>query len=192
MSQNDHKLIERLRSRDEAAFRELVSAYQHKVFNITYRIVGNKAEAEDVAQEVFVSIFKHIGNFRGDAKLSTWIYRIATNQARNRIKYLSRRKHKHHQEYGDAPDSVKEVSPLSGSVDQPEEAALGRELEQIIKEGLESLNEIHRAIIVLRDVQNLSYEEISVIVELPEGTVKSRLFRARVALKDYVKSRYDS
>ncbi len=192
MSSNEAKLIESLRARDEDAFRELVRVYQHKVFNITFRIVGDKAEAEDVAQEVFVAIFKHIDKFRGDAKLSTWIYRIATNHARNRIKYLARRHHKKHTEYDDAPDSAKEVSPLSGSVDHPEEKALGLELEQIIQDGLESLNEIHRTIIVLRDVQNMSYEEIAVIVELPEGTVKSRLFRARVALKEYVKERYES
>ena len=192
MSSNDRKLIRRLRARDEDAFHELVRVYQHKVFNITYRIVGDRAEAEDVAQEVFVAIFKHIDGFRGDAKLSTWIYRIATNHARNRIKYLARRNHKQHQDYEDAPDSAKETSPVSGSVDGPEERAMAKELEQIIQDGLESLNEIHRAIIVLRDVQNLSYEEISVIVELPEGTVKSRLFRARVALKEYVENRYDS
>ena len=90
-SKRDRKLVRALRARDEDAFRELVSVYQHKVFNIIYRILNDRQEAEDVAQEVFITVFKHIDQFRGDAKFSTWLYRIATNHARNRIKYLSRR-----------------------------------------------------------------------------------------------------
>lgn len=192
MSRNERKLVNRLRARDEDAFVELVQLYQHKVFNVVVRIVGDRAEAEDVAQEVFVSIFKHVDGFRGDAKFSTWVYRIATNTARNRIKYLARRSHKYHQNYEDSPDTVKEENPLSGQLDQPEEKAMGKELEVIIKDGLAELNDIHRTIIVLRDIEHLSYAEIAEVVELPEGTVKSRLFRARAALKSYVQERYDS
>lgn len=190
MSSNERKLVSRLRARDEDAFVELVRAYQHRVFNVVVRIVGDRAEAEDVAQEVFVAIFKHIDGFRGDAKFSTWVYRIATNTARNRIKYLSRRSHKYHQNYEDSPDTVKQENPLSGQVDQPEDRAMGKELEAIIKDGLAELNDIHRTIIVLRDIEHLSYAEIAQVVDLPEGTVKSRLFRARSSLRDYVDSRY--
>lgn len=192
MPLKERNLVRQLRARDEAAFAELVRTYQHKVYNVIYRIVGDSAEAEDVAQEVFVSVFKHIDSFRGEAKLSTWIYRIAMNQARNRAKYHSRRAKKSHQEYDDSPDSAKESSPLSADVARPEEMALGKELEEIIQDGLAELNEIHRTILVLRDIQNLAYGEIATIVDLPEGTVKSRLFRARLALKEYVESRYDS
>ncbi len=192
MSRNERKLVSRLRARDEEAFVELVQLYQHQVFNIVVRIVGDRAEAEDVAQEVFVSIFKHVDGFRGDAKFSTWVYRIATNTARNRIKYLARRSHKYHQNYEDSPDTVKEENPLSGQIDQPEEKAMGKELEVIIKDGLAELNDIHRTIIVLRDIEHLTYAEIAEVVDLPEGTVKSRLFRARAALKSYVQERYDS
>lgn len=192
MSSNERKLVSRLRARDEDAFVELVQTYQHKVFNVVVRIVGDRAEAEDVAQEVFVAIFKHVDGFRGDAKFSTWVYRIATNTARNRIKYLARRSHKYHQNYEDSPDTVKDENPLSGTLEQPEEKAMGNELELIIKDGLAELNDIHRTIIVLRDIENLSYAEIAEVVELPEGTVKSRLFRARAALKSYVQERYDA
>lgn len=190
-SLQDRKLVRRLRQRDEDAFCELVRVYQHKVFNVIYRILGDRAEAEDVAQEVFVSVFKHIDGFRGDSKFSTWIYRIATNHARNRLKYLARRSYRDHQNFEDAHDSVKESSPLSGTIDRPDDHLLGKELEQVIQAGLESLSEIHRTILVLRDVEHLSYQEIAEIVELPEGTVKSRLFRARVALKEYIEARYD-
>ncbi len=192
MSLSDRKLVRSLRRREEDAFRELVRVYQHKVFNIVYRILGDRAEAEDIAQEVFVSIFKHIDSFRGDSKFSTWIYRIATNHARNRLKYHARRHQRDHQNFEDAHESVHEDSSFGGKISQPEEAAIGRELERIIQDGLAELSEIHRTIIVLRDVENLSYQEIAEIVELPEGTVKSRLFRARVALKEYVEKRYDS
>lgn len=192
MSLSDRKLVRNLRRRDEDAFRELVRVYQHRVFNIVYRILGDREEAEDVAQEVFVAIFKHIDSFRGDAKFSTWVYRIATNQARNRLKYHARRHRRDHQNYEDAPESAHQDSDFAGTIPQPEDAVLGRELEKIIQEGLAELGEIHRTIIVLRDVELLSYQEIAEIVELPEGTVKSRLFRARVALKEYVEKRYDS
>ena len=84
-------LVRRLRERDEGAFHEMVRLYQHKVFNLVFRMIGNREEAEDVAQEVFVTVFKAIDSFRGDSKFSTWLYRIAANQCKNRIKYLGRR-----------------------------------------------------------------------------------------------------
>lgn len=190
MTWKERKLVRRLRARDEEAFTILVQTYQHKVFNVVLRIVNDRAEAEDVAQEVFVTIFKHVDQFRGDAKFSTWMFRIATNHARNRVKYLSRRSRKKHQDIDDTPDSAMDSSPLSADVARPDEQAAGNELETIIQEGLATLNEIHRTIIILRDIENLAYSEIAEIVELPEGTVKSRLFRARAALKEYVAERY--
>ena len=190
MSLTERKLVRRLKTRDEEAFTELVRTYQHKVFNVVYRIVGNRAESEEVSQEVFVAIFKHIDGFRGDSKLSTWIYRIATNHARNRVKYLARRSQKAHQNFEDTPENKDNDAPLSARIADPHEEAVGNELQEIIRDGLASLNEMHRTIVVLRDVEGMSYAEIAVIVELPEGTVKSRLFRARVALKEYVESRY--
>lgn len=190
MNPNDRKLVRRLKRRDEDAFTELVKTYQHKVFNVIFRILGSKAEAEEVSQEVFIAIFKYIDSFRGEAKLSTWIYRIATNHARNRVKYLSRRSQRAHQDIDDGPETATEDSPLSAYIASPHEEAVGTELEDIIRDGLKTLNEIHRTIVILRDIEGLSYIEISKIVELPEGTVKSRLFRARVALKEYVESRY--
>lgn len=192
MSLSERKLVRRLKLRDEDAFTELVRTYQHKVFNIVFRIVGNRAEAEEVSQEVFVAVFKHIDGFRGDAKLSTWIYRIATNHARNRVKYLARRSQKSHQNFEDTTEKQNVDSPLTSHIADPHEEAVGKELEEIIRDGLAFLNEMHRTILVLRDVEGLSYAEIAEIVDLAEGTVKSRLFRARVALKDYVESRYNA
>lgn len=191
MAWNERKLVRRLRARDEEAFTELVRSYQHKVFNVVYRIVGGRAEAEEVSQEVFVTVFKHIDGFRGDAKFSTWLYRIATNHARNRVKYLARRSERAHQALEDTSEGAIHDGAVGERVADPHEAAVGKELEEIIRDGLASLNEMHRTIVVLRDIEHLSYAEIAEVVELAEGTVKSRLFRARAALKEYVESRYD-
>src|SRR5947199_1921981 len=90
-SLRERVLVRRLQQRDERAFQEVVRLYQHKVFNLVFRMIGNREEAEDVAQEVFVTVFKAIDSFRGESKLSTWLYRIAANQCKNRIKYLGRR-----------------------------------------------------------------------------------------------------
>jgi RNA polymerase sigma-70 factor (ECF subfamily) len=190
MAWNERKLVRKLRARDEDAFTELVRSYQHKVFNIVLRIVGDRSEAEEVSQEVFVTVFKHIGQFRGDAKFSTWLYRISTNHARNRVKYLARRSQRAHQALEDTSEGAIHDGATSERLADPHEAALGNELEAIVQDGLASLNEMHRTILVLRDIEHLSYAEISNVVELPEGTVKSRLFRARAALKEYVESRY--
>lgn len=190
-TRRDRKLVRALRARDEDAFTELVHVYQHKVFNVVYRILGDRQEAEDVAQEVFITVFKHIDQFRGDAKFSTWLYRIATNHARNRIKYLSRRARKQHQDIADTPEGEMSDNPLSSSVARPDRQAQAHELEDIIKLGMQALQAEHREIIVLRDIENMSYSEISEVTGLAQGTVKSRLFRARVALKEYVQARYD-
>lgn len=191
MAWNERKLVRKLRARDEDAFTELVRNYQHKVFNVVVRIVGDRAEAEEVSQEVFVTVFKHIDGFRGDAKFSTWLYRIATNHARNRVKYLARRSQRAHQPLEDTSDGAINDGAVGERVAGPHDAVVGKELEEIIRDGLAFLNEMHRTILVLRDIEHLSYAEIAEVVELPEGTVKSRLFRARASLKEYVESRYD-
>jgi RNA polymerase sigma-70 factor (ECF subfamily) len=189
---HERKLVRALRRRDEEAFSELVRVYQHKVFNVVYRIVGDRQEAEDVAQEVFVAVFKYIDSFRGESKFSTWLYRIAANRAKNRIKFLARRSQNKHQDIDDTPESKINANPFGGQVFRPDEKALGNELHEILKDGLGSLSEEHRAVIVLRDVEGMTYQEISEVLEIAEGTVKSRLYRARVTLKDYVESRYDA
>ena len=104
MSLRERLLIGRLRARDEKAFRELVEEHRDRVFNLTYRMLGNKAEAEDVAQEVFIAVFKTVDTFREESKLSTWIYRVAVNHCKNRIKYLARRHQRDQQELDEHND----------------------------------------------------------------------------------------
>jgi RNA polymerase sigma-70 factor (ECF subfamily) len=188
MTLRERLLIRRLQQRDEKAFGEVVRLYQHKVYNLVYRMLGNREEAEDVAQEVFVTVFKSIDSFRGEAKFSTWLYRIAANHCKNRMKYLGRRSYKSTGELDEAAEREMHASPNGARphVDGPDAVLEGLQMERMVQDGIASLEEEHRALIVLRDVEDMSYEEIGAITGLADGTVKSRLHRARLALKDYM------
>ena len=190
LSRQDKRLIRKLRRRDEDAFRQLVLQYQHKVFNIVYRMIGDRQEAEDISQEVFVTVFKSIDSFRGESKFSTWLFRIATNQCKNRLKYLGRRARGKTQPIDDMVNPPL-ASPLTGASPQPDKVAAGKELESIVQRALATLEDEHRVIIVLRDIEGLPYAEIADITGLNVGTVKSRLHRGRVALKDEVRRQYE-
>lgn len=185
MSRRERVLVRKLRERDEKAFREMVEQYGDRVYNLTYRMLGNREEAEDLSQEVFITVFKSIDSFRGDAKLSTWLYRIAANHCKNRIKYLSRRHDRDQSEYDEElmRDEAAGAATAPNPSPRPDMQLEGVELEQIMQRCIASLDEEHRLLIVLRDVEELSYEEICVITGLPTGTVKSRLHRARMALR---------
>jgi RNA polymerase sigma-70 factor (ECF subfamily) len=188
----EEKLIERLIARDERAFTELMRVYERRVFALVLRMIGNRAEAEELALDVFVQVFKAIGNFRGDSKLSTWIYRIAINLCKNRVKYLKVR----HADEQDDLDGVAERVPLGqarganvAQVERPDEALAGKQVERIVQECIMELEPSFRECLVLRDVEELSYEEIEQITGLPAGTVKSRIHRARGQLKELVERR---
>jgi RNA polymerase sigma-70 factor (ECF subfamily) len=185
MSRWERLLIRKLRERDETAFREIVETYGDRVYNLTYRMLGNREEAEDLSQEVFITVFKSIDSFRGDSKFSTWLYRIAVNHCKNRIKYLARRHDRDQSEYDE--EALREQAAGAATAPnpspRPDKQLEGVELEQIMQRCIAQLEEEHRLVIVLRDVEDLSYEEICAITNLPTGTVKSRLHRARLALK---------
>lgn len=182
---DEKKWIERLRRRDEAAFDELVRQQGPRVLALVERLIGNRAEAEDLTQEVFVSVFKAIGDFRGDSKLSTWIHRIAINHCHNRRKYLGRRARPGREAWDDAgqgADAGAAHAPISEPLPRPDEVAEGNEAERLVREALAALPEDQRELVVLRDLEGMSYDEIGVITGLPEGTVKSKLHRARAEL----------
>ncbi len=189
MSVAERLLIGRLKDRDEDAFGEIVRLYGDKVFNLVYRMLGSRAEADDIAQEVFITVFKTIESFRGEAKFSTWLLRIAANQSKNRIKYLARRATEPEGlEGGSALDvaSVPNTLPLSGRVDGPDVLAEAAELDELLQRGIAALDEEQRLLVILRDVEEMSYEEIGEVTGLPEGTIKSRLHRARMTLKEWL------
>ncbi|MFT3694611.1 MAG: sigma-70 family RNA polymerase sigma factor [Kofleriaceae bacterium] len=182
MSEIERSLLRRLRDRDERAFRELIDEHRDKVFNITYRLLGSRAEAEDVAQEVFISVFKTIDTFREESKFSTWLYRVAVNHAKNRIKYLSRRHDRDRDELDETSNgpngAIGGPQPKS-----PDRALESTQMEKLLQEAIAELDDEQRIVVILRDVEDLSIEEICKITDLPDGTVKSRLHRARLVLR---------
>ena len=183
---NESRFIERLQSRDERAFLELVQLYQARVYKLVLRMVGRPDEAEDMAQEVFVQVFKAVATFRGDSKLSTWIYRIAVNLCKNRLKYLTRRKSEVQDEY-EAAEERAELGAARGvttsDLSRPDQLVEGYQIERIVEIAIAEMDADFREILVLRDIEDLSYEELSQITGLADGTVKSRLHRARAMLK---------
>jgi RNA polymerase sigma-70 factor (ECF subfamily) len=182
LSLSDGPLVKRLCKRDEEAFREMVRRYGDQVFNLVLRMVTNRAEAEDIAQEVFITVFKKIDTFRGESKFSTWLLQIAANHAKNRIKALAR-----HPTTGADVEQVIEAG-VHGSA-QPAEWLEAAETEVLMQRAIANLEEDHRLLVVLRDIQEMSYDEICEITGLPEGTVKSRLHRARMALKETLRGK---
>ncbi|HEX5660873.1 MAG TPA: sigma-70 family RNA polymerase sigma factor, partial [Polyangiales bacterium] len=180
------ELVHKLKLRDEAAFSAFVLRYQERVFRLLLRMLGDRAEAEDLAQEVFISIFKAIDSFRGDSQLSTWVYRVAANHCRNRIKYLTRRRRQLTEGYDEQGDDHMVNAAHHGRSEAPDQLIEAKQTESLLQAGLLSLDDEQRELIVLREVEHLSYEEIMAITGLPEGTVKSRLFRARAGLREYI------
>ncbi|HXU81550.1 MAG TPA: sigma-70 family RNA polymerase sigma factor [Polyangia bacterium] len=191
MSIAERLLIARLRQREEAAFNEVVRLHGDKVFNLVLRMVGTRAEAEDIAQEVFVTVFKSIETFRGESKFTTWLLRIAANHSKNRIKYLARRSTDKNGLEGAPEASLADQgkAPVQAHFDAPDAMLEAAELETLMQEAIAKLDEEHRLLVVLRDIEELSYEEICEITGLPEGTLKSRLHRARMALKEHLEDR---
>ena len=185
----EQELVERLKRRDEAAFNAFVIRYQDRVFRILLRMLGDRAEAEDLAQEVFISIFKAIDSFRGESQLSTWVYRVAGNHCRNRLKYLARRRQKMMDDFDEEIVGGAQGALLPDRQGTPDRLLEARQTEVLLEEGLARLDDEQRELIVLREVEHLSYEEIMAITGLPEGTVKSRLHRARSALREHLERR---
>lgn len=177
------RFIAALKARDERAFNALVARFQDRVYNLIRRLLGNPEEARDVTQEVFVSVFEKVDSYRGDSSIATWIYRIATNHAKNRIKYLSRRKDRQ-KESLEAMLVPPTSSRLSASVPRPDQVYTRETVSRLVDAALGQLDEEQRIVLVLRDVEGQSYEDIAAITGLQLGTVKSRLHRGRQRLKE--------
>ena len=171
---------------DAGAFEILVERHQKKMLNITYRMLGDYDDACDVTQEAFIAAYKAIKKFKGEAKFSTWLYRIVINYAKN---HLKKRKSIETREGVSIDDSekIKEKEILFSSQvmgENPGTRMEKREREEQVQKCISALDEEFKEVLVLRDIQGFSYEEICAILKIPDGTVKSRLSRARGALKD--------
>ena len=165
---------DRLRRGDPRAFEELVIAYQHRVFGVALRMLRNRGEAEEIAQEVFLRVHRTVEDFRGEAKLSTWLYAITSRLCLNRLGSGERRM---------AREGEESLERLRGDAD-PAAHVERIELEAALQRAITELPEERRIVVVLRDFEGLSYEEIAAALDLPLGTVRSRLHRARTDLKE--------
>jgi RNA polymerase sigma-70 factor, ECF subfamily len=171
----DAECVRRVQQGDTDSFEVLVRRHQKAIFNLGYRLLGNYDEAAEVAQEVFLSAFKSIHQFRGDASFSTWLYRIGLNHASTRRKSLSSTQQHH------IPLDGTEVI-ADGAVD-PAKNFEHKEIQQRVQQALNSLDPEDARIVLLRDLQDIPYEDVAEILDIPVGTVKSRLHRARQALR---------
>jgi len=179
------EVIESCKAGDKGAFAEIVLNYQRKVFNIAYRMLGNREEAKDLAQEVFLSVFESIRDLREEVKFEAWLTRITLNHCRNRWKYLKRRHYFNSDSLNDPIETEdgEMERPIYDPLNNPEILCEKKMIQELIQRGLLKLKEDQRELIVLRDLQGFSYEEIGELFSLPEGTVKSKLHRARMDLK---------
>jgi RNA polymerase sigma-70 factor (ECF subfamily) len=178
----ERELVARCRSGDPAAFARLVALHEAMVFNLAGRLLGDVEEARDVAQEVFLQVYRQLGRFEGRSGLKTWIYRIVVNQCHNRRRFWHRR-------CRDKEETLDErfETPAGPGRDQwrasPYEQARSRERARRVQAALLQLSFDQRSVLVLREVEGLSCEEVAAALGIPDGTVKSRLSRAREALR---------
>jgi len=166
------------------AFVYLLAIYQHPVFNLVSHIVANQADAPDVLQDVFVKVFKGIGNFHGESSLKTWIYRIAVHEASNHRRGWIRRhvREPFSVDDPDSPPGAAASEAVSGDR-TPYQVLEQAERQEVVKRALASLAQPYRTVVVLREIEGLSYEEIARVLGVAEGTVKSRLLRGRELLR---------
>jgi len=176
----DRELVAQVMSGQSDAFGAIVERYQDRLYNTVWRLVGNAEDARDLVQDTFVRTYENLGSFRGGSSLYTWMFRIAVNAG------LSHRRRRKPLRLADADDGedgrpIGWADPSSVNPADPLDAA---ETEAIVQRALGELDADQRAVVVLRDIQHLDYQEIADILEVPAGTVKSRLHRARLALRD--------
>ena len=186
---DDFENVSRCQRGDVDAFEEIVRKYQTKMFNISYRVTGDYNDAAEVVQDAFVSAYRSIKSFRGKAKFSTWLYTIVVNLSRNRLKQVKSRALKERYSINDPVDTdnghmqMEYASSDLSVLDRLEK----RDVEQRVQGCINALDGEFREVIVLRDIQGFSYDEIGDMLEIAEGTVKSRLHRARDSIRKCLK-----
>jgi RNA polymerase sigma-70 factor (ECF subfamily) len=181
---DDLRLIEALREGSEEAYEELLSRFQQPVFTLAYRLLGDQSEACDVVQEVFLKVFRNIGAFRGQSSLKTWIYRITVNEAHNARRWFFRHRRKE-VELDTNPSDLRDWKEnIPDGNRSPFDQAVDHERHSMIEAALQRINPIFSEAVVLRDIADMSYEEIADVLGVTLGTVKSRILRGREALRE--------
>jgi RNA polymerase sigma-70 factor (ECF subfamily) len=189
----DDELVARARQKDFGAFEELLARYEDKVFRLALRIVRNESDAKEILQETFVSIWRKLDTFKGDSQFGSWVYRIATNAALMRLRAQRRHPEVSTEElpigyldnYGQPPPSGENWSK------RPDDQLQSSELRETIQKAVDALPDIYRTVFVIRDIEGLSTEETAEALGISVPTVKTRLHRARIALRDVIGGYFD-
>lgn len=181
----DELLVERAKRGDVQAFEQLISQYEKKVFNTAYRLTGNYEDAADVAQEAFLRAYSSIPEFRGDSSFATWLFRIVHNACLDELRKRKRQRMTSLDEpvAGEDGEMDRQLA-VADAADNPEQALERVEVQRTVQESISALDEEYRVVVVMRDIQGYSYNEIADALGINLGTVKSRLNRARNALKE--------
>ncbi len=185
----ENTLIKKAQNGDSYAFEALIESHFKQIYNIAFRMTNNPDDAADMTQEVMLKLFKSIGSFNGNSKFSTWVYRVATNTCLDELKKMKRRTTLSLQNEIETDDGgytmdIEDNSPT------PEQSLEQNELKDIVAKAITYLSDEHKTIIILRDIRGFSYDEIARITGTTEGTVKSRLSRARAQLKNIIKKNF--
>lgn len=189
-SEEDLILVDRIKSGDAAAFKMLFDKYQKRIYLVCYGIVRHREDALDLVQETFIKTYKSLSYFRREANFYTWVYRIASNSCLDFLRKKKRfvRSEPLAEELGTDPETGDKQGVVLKSADDPRQTVAGRELQKKIDEAIDSLGPDHRAVVLLREIEKLSYEEIAKTLGINVGTVMSRLFYARKKLAEKLKS----
>lgn len=184
MSVLEVQLIAAAQPVERVDFEALVQTHQDRVYDFCVRMLGDREEALEVVQEIFVSVHQSLHTFRHDSKVSTWIYRISKNHCLNRLKYLERRGRGRSDGLDDVPEEA--LGSAAGAPIRPDDALQAEHERLMVQRAIARLEPDARALVALRDIEGLSYEEMVEITQLPLGTVKSRLHRAREKLAEFL------
>ena len=180
----DLRLVQSLREGSDWAYEELLTRFQQPVYALAMRLMGDPSEAADVVQEVFLKVFRNIASFRGQSSLKTWVYRITVNEAHNARRWFFRHRRRE-VEPEPGPEETRDwKETVADGSRSPFDVAFDREQHVMIEAALERINPIFREAVVLRDITDMSYEEIAVVLGVTLGTVKSRILRGREALRE--------
>jgi RNA polymerase sigma-70 factor, ECF subfamily len=183
----DDELVRRLRAGEEAAYETLLARFQQPAYNLAFRLLNDPGDASDAVQEVFLKVFRNVRYFRRQSSLKTWIYRITVNEAHNQRRWFFRHRSR---EVG-LDNEPEESRTVADSAQSPFDYAFDREKHVLLESALGRINPLFRETVVLRDIEDLSYEEIAEILQISLGTVKSRIMRGREALRQELTGRLE-
>ena len=186
-----HALVQRAQSGDEEAFGELVIMHHQKVFAVLYKMVRNEDDAQELSQKTWVKVWQKLSTFKGDAAFFTWVYRIATYTGLDHLRAKKRRPEVEYLDELDAGGASGDLERAPSSLSRPDKAMENAEVMEKFEEALELLSDKHRTALVLREVDGLSYEEIAEVMDCKVGTVMSRIFTARKAIRAYMKDLHE-